>query len=121
MVNFIKAYKTRLMSILAIAILSVTMFLSSTVPAFAASGMNSPQSNMDKGEAKLDQIYGKSEDNLRNPPLSMDKVKNQANEGINEVQGAADESKMKNPSNSQAASSVEERIEEALDKVTNKS
>ena len=121
MVSSIKVYKSRLVRVFAAIVLCVAVLFSATAPAFAASGMTGSQSSVHKGEAKLDKIYEESEDALRNPPLSLEQVRDKANEGLNEVQGAADAKKMNRPSNSQAASSIEERIENALEKVTDKS
>lgn len=94
----------------------VCLFLVATGPAFAMQGT---QSKPSEGETQLKGIYKESEEALRNPPLSLDKIQSKANEGhVNDVQGAADIEKMKRPENSQQASSVEEDIEKALDKVT---
>lgn len=94
----------------------VVLFLAATGPAFAMQGA---QSRPSEGETQLKGIYKESEEALRNPPLSLEKIQSKANEGhINAVQGAADIEKMKRPENSQQATSFKEEIEKALDQVT---
>lgn len=114
--SFIKWFKTCALQLLLVVTICTLSIVSFVLPASASESI---QSQPRSSEAKLDKIYEKSEDALRDPPLSLDKVKEQANKGINEVQGGADAQKMKTPEDSQEATSVEEDIEQALDKVTN--
>jgi hypothetical protein len=116
--GFFNLYKTRVMRFLVTVTLCMVMIFSFTANAFAASGMTSNPSSPKQGEAKLDEVYGKSEDALRNPPLSARQVESEANKGVNEVQGAADLEKMKSPENSGEATTVEEQVEKVLDKAT---
>jgi hypothetical protein len=80
--------------------------------------MRGGQSSPTEGEAQLDQIYQKTQDTLKNPPLTLKEVESASQKGINEVQGAGDVDKMYRPSNSKQATSVTEQVEKALDKVT---
>jgi hypothetical protein len=114
--KFMNSQNFRPLRFLVTIVACVVLFLVATGPAFAMQGT---QSKPSEGEAQLKGIYKESEDVLRNPPLSLDRIQSKANEGhINDVQGAADIEKMKRPSNSQQATSVEENIEKALEKVT---
>ncbi|MCY7283070.1 MAG: hypothetical protein LH679_06430, partial [Cyanobacteria bacterium CAN_BIN43] len=71
-----------------------------------------------KGSERLDNIQKKSEEILRHPPLDLKSVQDESNQGLNEVQGAADIQDMNRPSNSQKATSIEEKAEQILEKVT---
>jgi 3-dehydroquinate dehydratase len=114
--KFINLQNLRPMRVVVAIVACVVLFLVATGPAFAMKGT---QSQPSEGEAQLKGIYKESEDALRNPPLSLDRIQSKANEGhVNDVQGAADIEKMKRPGNSQQATSVEEDIEKALDKAT---
>ena len=121
-------------SLVAIAVATL-LLVSSTVPAFAMDSavhksnmksgnpqtmINSTRSSPTEGEAPLNEIYEKSEDALKQPPLSMEKVQQEATKGYNEVQGDADFDKMHRPDNSQEATSAAEKVENALEKVFNR-
>jgi hypothetical protein len=72
-----------------------------------------------KGEDQLLNVEKKTWDFLdKDKTFSPDKMQKEANEGINEVQGAADINKMKRPSNSQSATTVEEQVSNTLSKIT---
>jgi len=71
-----------------------------------------------KGEDQLLKVEKKTWDFLdQDKTFSPEEIQERANEGINEVQGAADASKMKNPANSKTATTVEEQINQTLDKL----
>jgi hypothetical protein len=84
-----------------------------------AAPMNNTGSNSDltKGSERLDDVQKKSEEILRNPPLSLDRVVDESNKGLNEVQGDADIQDMSRPSNSREATSIEEKAEQVLKKM----
>jgi hypothetical protein len=84
-----------------------------------AAPMNNTGANSDltKGSERLDDVQKKSEEILRNPPLSLDRVVDESNKGLNEVQGDADIQDMSRPSNSREATSIEEKTEQVLKKV----
>jgi hypothetical protein len=94
------------------------LFFANLAPASAAP-MNKTGSNSDltKGSERLDDVQKKSEEILRNPPLSLDRVVDESNKGLNEVQGDADIQDMSRPSNSREATSIEEKAEQVLKKV----
>jgi hypothetical protein len=94
------------------------LFVANLAPANAAS-MNNTGANSDltKGSERLDDVQKKSEEILRNPPMSLDRVQDESNKGLNEVQGAADIQDMNRPSNSQQATSIQEKAEQVLEKV----
>lgn len=98
-------------------LICVVLFFSSISPAFA---IGSDRSNPREGTAKLNTIQEKSEEALKNPPNSMESVQDEANQGLNEIQGSADIEDMNRPSNSQQATSVEEQAERAMRKITGK-
>jgi hypothetical protein len=82
-------------------------------PAYAA---KSPPT---KGEVQLDQITAKSEEVAASPPMSLNEVVERSKQGINEVQGAADQSKMQQSNDSRPA--VFSAIEKAKAKKLGKS
>ncbi|MBW4515776.1 MAG: hypothetical protein KME11_11170 [Timaviella obliquedivisa GSE-PSE-MK23-08B] len=109
----------RLTQVLAIIFTCTLLVFSNGLPVSAAPG-NSTQmkSNPTKGSERLDDVQKKSEEALRNPPLDMESVQDESNKGLNEVQGSADIQDMSRPSNSQNATSIEEKAEQILEKVT---
>jgi hypothetical protein len=87
--------------------------------AYPAAAIGSSRSNTSQGETHLDEIYDKSEDILKGDnALSADKVKTEANRGINEVQGSADVKQMERPEDARNATSAAEQVERAFQKVT---
>jgi hypothetical protein len=85
----------------------ITFMLFST-PAYAA------KSAATKGEVQLNEITAESEKAAESPPMGMEEVIERSNEGINEVQGAADKSKMKQSGNSRPA--IVGEVKKAVDK-----
>jgi hypothetical protein len=79
-----------------------------SAPAYAA------KSALTKGTVQLDQITADSEKAAESPPMSMNEAIKRSNEGINEVQGGADMSKMKRSKDSRPA--IVGEAEKALDK-----
>ena len=112
---------SRLTRTLAVIFTCTLLLFTNAVPAFAATA-NTTQTKSDpaKGSERLDNIQKKSEEILRHPPLDLKSVQDEANQGLNEVQGAADIQDMSRPSNSQKATSIEEKAEQILEKVTGK-
>ncbi|MBF2002776.1 MAG: hypothetical protein IGS38_18880 [Synechococcales cyanobacterium M58_A2018_015] len=96
---------------------ALVLFVNAT-PALA---IGSTQSNPAEGETRLDEIFEKSEDMLKSDnALDADKVRQQANQGINEIQGSADVQQMNRPSNSQRATSAAEEVQQAVGKAMDK-
>lgn len=87
--------------------------------AFPAAAISSSRSNPSQGEAPLDNIFEKSEEVTKAPPLSMEETQKRANEGINEIQGAADREQMYRPENSNATTG-KDQLQNVLEKVTGK-
>lgn len=112
---------SRLTRTLAI-IFTCTLLLFSNVVSASAAPANTTQAKSDptEGSVRLDNVQKKSEEALRHPPLDMESVQNESNQGLNEVQGAADVQDMNRPSNSQRATSIEEKAEQILEKVKGK-
>lgn len=108
----------RLTQTLAIMFTCTLLIFSNAVPANAAPA-NTTQSKSDptQGSVHLDDIQKGSEEVLRHPPLDMKSVQDPSNEGLNEAQGAGDIQQMSRPSNSQKATSIQEKAEQILEKV----
>ncbi|MBW4551408.1 MAG: hypothetical protein KME35_09905 [Aphanocapsa sp. GSE-SYN-MK-11-07L] len=87
------------------ALVSILLF---STPAYAA------KSNPTKGTVQLDEITAESEKTAESPPMSLEEVTKRSNEGLNEVQGAADKSKMKRSDSSRPA--VVGEVKKALDR-----
>lgn len=100
---------------LVIAFTCALIFLSSTIPTFA---IESYQSEPTEGTTQLLETQRKTDEVAKSPPATLKEVQKKSNEGLNEVQGAADIEKMKRPENSQSATSVEDEVKSFLEKVT---
>lgn len=99
---------------LAIALSCVLVLLTAT-PALA---MGSTPSRPDQGTVQLDDVYNESEKAVRpENALKGDKVIDNANKGLNEVQKNADASQMNHPDNSAQATSPMDQIKDALSSV----
>jgi hypothetical protein len=108
----------RLTKTLAIMFTCTLLTFGNAIPANAApANTTQTRSDLNKGSERLDDVQKKSEEILRNPPLSMDRVQKESNEGLNEVQGSADIQDMSRTSNSQKATSIQEKAEQILEKV----
>jgi predicted PurR-regulated permease PerM len=93
------------------ALVLVLFILISIAPVQAAPTSKSMPTD---GTAQLDKILEKSEDVSQSRPMSLEEVQQRANEGINEVQGAADKEKMVKSKSSKPILARE--LEKALDK-----
>ncbi|MBW4675477.1 MAG: hypothetical protein KME52_16060 [Desmonostoc geniculatum HA4340-LM1] len=102
---------------LVVAFTCALLLLSSAFPAFA---IDSYQSKPTEGETQLLDIQRETDEAARKPPIGLEETQRKSNEGLNEVQGAADFDKQKRPENSQSATTVEENVKNLLDKVTGK-
>ncbi|MFN6516646.1 MAG: hypothetical protein RMY29_019370 [Nostoc sp. CreGUA01] len=102
---------------LVVAFTCALLLLSSAFPAFA---IDSYQSKPTEGETQLLDIQRETDKAARKPPIGLEETQRKSNEGLNEVQGAADIDKQKRPENSQSATTVEENVKNLLDKVTGK-
>lgn len=102
---------------LLVAVTCAVLLFMHAAPAMAIS---SQPTDPAKGEPGLQDIFEKSEDALKSDDTLTMKVKDEANKGLNEVQGAADKNDMYRPETSQHATSAEEQVERALSKITDK-
>jgi hypothetical protein len=102
---------------LVVAFTCALLLLTNAFPAFA---INSYQSDPTEGTTQLLDIQSKTDEAAKKPPIGLKKTQQETNEGLNEVQGAADIDKQKRPENSQSATTVEENIKNVLEKVTGK-
>lgn len=105
--------------LLAACVCALLVF-SHAFPAYSAPPVNPIGSKIapQKGESQLLGIERKAQETVLKDPLSQEKVQGEA--PLNEIQGEADADKFKRPENSQAASSVEDKLETALESVTGK-
>ncbi|WP_427162206.1 hypothetical protein ACQFX9_11960 [Aliinostoc sp. HNIBRCY26] len=100
---------------LIIAFTCALLLLSSTSPAFA---IESYKSDPTEATTQLLETQRQTDEVAKSPPPTLEEVQRKSNEGLNEVQGAADIEKMKRPENSQSATSVEDEVKSFLEKVT---
>ncbi|PSF38051.1 hypothetical protein C7H19_06140 [Aphanothece hegewaldii CCALA 016] len=96
------------------AVLCVSLVTSFAFP--AAAGTPSP---VTKGEANLNKIQAKTDELAQQEPPSLKQVEERNKGGLNEVQGSADANKMISPEDAQGTTTLKDKIEQALDKVTN--
>jgi hypothetical protein len=102
---------------LVVAFTCALLLLSSAFPAFA---IESYQSDPTEATDQLLETQRKTDEAAKSPPPGLKEVQKNSNEGLNEVQGAADIEKQKRPDNSQSSTSVEDNVKSFLDKVTGK-
>lgn len=99
-----------------VAVLMCVMLLLST--ALPAAAIGASKSSTEKGPEQLNEIQQKTQELTENNAPSNQRVINESNKGLNEVQGAANAENMNRPSNSQEATTVEEQVEGFLDNIT---
>ncbi|MEH2063634.1 MAG: hypothetical protein V7K50_15455 [Nostoc sp.] len=102
---------------LVVAFTCALILLSNAFPAFA---IDSYQSESTEGTTQLLDIQAKTDKAAKEPPQGLEKVQEESNKGLNEVQGDADIDKQKRPENSQSATSSEENVKNFLEKITGK-
>ncbi|MBW4663737.1 MAG: low temperature-induced protein [Chroococcus sp. CMT-3BRIN-NPC107] len=95
------------------------LLLSNAIPVSAdpvnpTSSTSSPQ----QGEANLQSIEKEAQKAVLKDPYSQKETKDKANQGLNEIQGAADIDQMSRPENSQDAISVEDKSKNFLEAIT---
>ncbi|ALF53941.1 hypothetical protein ACX27_15500 [Nostoc piscinale CENA21] len=88
--------------------------------AFPALAIESYKSEPTEATTQLLETQKKTDEVGRSAPPGLNKVQEESNKGLNEVQGDADIDKMKRPENSQDATSVRDEVENLLEKVTGK-
>ena len=99
---------------------SALLVFSQALPAFSApvnpgGSPTAPQ----QGEAQLRGIEKEAQKAAIDTPYSRKDTQSKAQEGLNEIQGAADLNKMSRPENAKATS-VEDKLKNALESVTGK-
>jgi len=99
---------------------SALLVFSQALPAFSApvnptGSSTAPQ----QGEAQLRGIEKEAQEAVLDKPYSRKETQKKAQEGLNEIQGAADLNKMSRPENAEATS-VEDKLKNALESVTGK-
>jgi len=97
---------------------SALLVFSYAVPVFSApvNPVGSPTAPQE-GEAQLRNIEKGAQEAVLEKPYSLEETQARAQEGTNEIQGAADLDKMKRPENAKA-DSVEEKLKNVLEKAT---
>lgn len=98
----------RLVRFLAAVCVCTLLFVSTALPVWAVN------SSPTKGEANLTEIEKKSQEAVLSDPYDLEKTQEEANKGINEVQGDADKDKMLRPENTKATS-FEQQVKKAVD------
>ena len=103
--------------LLFVAFACAFLFLTTAFPALAIS---SYQSNPREGTTQLLETQRQTDKAAKAAPLGLKETQEKTKKGLNEVQGDADIDKMKNPRNSQSATSTKEEVEGFLEKITGK-
>ena len=85
--------------------------------AFPAAAISSPKSAPEDSTTQLLETQKLTDEITTQAPPGLKQVQKKANEGINEIQGAADKDQMKRPENTQGATTVEENILKILEKI----
>lgn len=88
--------------------------------AFPALAIGTTKSAPTEATDQLNGIQSKTDEKATKPPLGREETQAETYKGLNEVQGDADIDKMKRPENSQNATTVEDQVENFLEKVTGK-
>ena len=88
------------------------LFISTAYPAQAAT------SNTTDGEANLNRIQAKTDDVARSNPRGIEEITQEAQKGLNAVQGDADKDKMISPEDTNATT-VKEKAANFLENLTN--
>ena len=104
--------KLRPIRFLIAAFVCTLLFISSAYPAAATT------SQPTDSEASLNQIQEKTDEAAKSNPSSFQEIESDTEGGLNLVQGKADQEKMSTPENSQDATTVKEKIENILSKIT---
>ncbi|WP_414526976.1 hypothetical protein [Nodularia chucula] len=115
--NFVLSMLLRPVQFLIVACACTLLFLSSAAPAFAIS---SYQSDIEEGTTQLLETQKRTDEVAKSQPLNQKQTQERTNQGLNEVQGDADIDQMKNPGNSSSSTSVEDNVQNFLEKVTGK-
>jgi hypothetical protein len=103
---------------LLVAVVCALVLFTNAYPALA---IGSTPSRPSEGETRLNGILEESQDAIRpENALNAEEVTRKANEGLNEVQGAADIKQMNRPENSRQATSAAEQVQRAFDKAVDK-
>ena len=98
--------------------ISALVIFSNTFPALSAPvNPKASPSNPSQGQEELLNIEKEAQKAVIEDPYSRKETQTKANEGLNEIQGTADASKMKRPENAQA-DSVEDKLKNVLEKAT---
>ena len=97
------------------------LLFSNAFPAFADPvNPTSGKSSLQQGEANLQSIEKEAQKAVLKDPYSQQETTDKANQGLNEIQGAADFDQMNRPDNSQDAISVEDKSKNFLEALTGK-
>ena len=109
----------RLVRFLVAACVCVLLTVSNAFPAY--SDPVNPTANKaapEQGEVQLRSIEREAQEAVLKDPYTREKTQTKANEGLNEIQGAADINQMSRPDNSGDAISVEEKSKNFLEALT---
>ena len=103
------------------ACICALLMLSHAVPAYSAPiNPTGTKTAPQEGEAQLRGIEREAQEAVLKDPYSRQEMQAKTSRGLNEVQGDADIDKMNRPGNSQAASSVEDKVKQTLEAIKGK-
>ena len=103
------------------ACICALLMLSHAVPAYSAPiNPTGTKTAPQEGEAQLRGIEREAQEAVLKDPYSRQEMQTKTSRGLNEVQGDADIDKMSRPENSQAASSVEDKVKQTLEAIKGK-
>ena len=97
------------------ALICTILFVTTIAPAQA--GMMSSKSKPTDGTTQLNKIDDKAQKTIDKPAMDLAEIEKRSQNGLNEVQGSADQNKMYRSNSSEPV--VGKQIEKALDKITN--
>lgn len=103
----LKSIYTVSLRILLTVVVCSLLFVVNVLPVAAAS-------NPKSGEAPLSGIQKEADQTIKGNPPELKETQTKANEGLNEVQGAANREKMVTPDEAENAETVEDDIKEGL-------
>lgn len=115
MKQVLQQIKHNLTRISMVVIASLFLLLGVANPAMAFGNSSSSPSD---GTTQMNKLQETSERALDAEPRNQQEVQRKAQRGPNEVQGDADLNTMNSPADSQSATTVQDQIENVLEKIT---
>lgn len=95
----------------------LTLFVCGLLFIAVANPVQAATSKPTDGEANLNRIQEKTDEDARNAPFTIDEITKESQKGLNEVQGAADKDKMISPDETDTPS-VKDKAASFFDNLT---